>query len=99
MIKARRIWLEEENKRLQAAIINLEKHNLMKAAMEHMSERLRANLDGATSEGWRFILEALRTKVSAFGNGNWDIEINIPISDAGEMREPIKDETACASEL
>jgi len=67
--------------------------------MEHMSDRLRASLDGATREEWRFILEALGTKVLASGSGNWDIEISTPISDAGETRETTKNRTACAREL
>jgi hypothetical protein len=56
---------------------------------------LQANLDQASNEGWRFILECLGTKIMAFGDGTWDIEINIPITQTDEMPNLIESKTPC----
>ena len=79
LILARRNWLSEEIDRQRARLETLEKFRLNQAMVEHMRERLEHNLERATDEDWRFVLEALGTKILAFGDGNWDIEISIPI--------------------
>ncbi len=79
LILARRDWLNEEIDRQRARLETLEKFRLNQTMVEHMRERLEHNLERATDEDWRFVLEALGTKILAFGDGNWDIEISIPI--------------------
>jgi len=93
LLKARRTWLDEEKKRLQITLSNLKRYDLKKEMIEHMSERLKASLDEATNEEWRFILEALGTKILAFGDGNWDIEINIPVTGTSETPNSIECKT------
>ena len=63
--------------------------------VEQMRENLRSNLDKASNEDWRFILECLGIKITAFGDGTWDIEINIPVTQTDEIPNPIKNKTPC----
>jgi hypothetical protein len=93
LLKAKRVWLKQENERLQAKLNNLKKYNLEKDRVEQMQHCLQINLDRATNEDWRFILEALGVKVLAFGDGCWDIEVNVPVTEANEMRDPILNKT------
>jgi len=79
LILARRDWLNEEIDRQMVRLETLEKFRLNQTMVEHMRERLEHNLERATDEDWRFVLEALGTKILAFGDRNWDIEISIPI--------------------
>lgn len=79
LIKAKRIWLQGENERLTTKLANLQKHNVQQDMVQKIRENLSANLDRATNEDWRFILESLGTKIIAYGDGTWDIEINIPV--------------------
>ena len=79
LIKAKRKWIEEEIQRLKEKLETTQRFAVDSETIEAMRNRLGRNLDGATDEDWRVILEALGTKVLAFGDGTWDIEINIPI--------------------
>jgi len=82
LLVARRSYLDEENQRLKANLDNLKQHSVNEDMVRHMRDNLMANLDGASAEDWRFILESLGAKVMAFGDGTWDIEINIPIGES-----------------
>ena len=44
-----------------------------------MGDKLKEKLDNATNEDWRFIFECLGVKVLAFGDGNWDVEVAVPV--------------------
>jgi len=94
LLKAKRAWLKQENERLQAKLNNLKKYDLEKEKIKHMRECLQTNLDRATNEDWRFILEALGVKVLAFVDGCWDIEVNVPATEASEMHDPIVNKTS-----
>jgi len=74
---------------------NLKKYKVKRAMIEQMRENLRANLDKASNEDWRFILECLGTKIMAFGDGTWDIEINIPVMKTSKTVDLITDKTSC----
>lgn len=75
----RRTWLQEEITRQKVKLGNLEKKAVNAESIEMMRKRLESNLDKATDEDWRFIFETLKVKVFMFGDGTWDIEINVPI--------------------
>jgi hypothetical protein len=62
--------------------------------IEQMRENLQANLNQASNEDWRFILECLGIKIMAFGDGTWDIEINIPVTQTDEIPNLIENKTA-----
>ena len=79
LLKTKRKWIEEEIQRLKEKLENTQRFAVDSETIEAMRNRLGRNLDRATDEDWRVILEALDTKVLAFGDGTWDIEINIPI--------------------
>ncbi len=79
LIVVRRTWLSEEIDRQRAKLETLKKYILNQTMVEHMRERLEHNLKRATDEDWRFILEALDTKILAFGDGMWDIEVGVPV--------------------
>ena len=79
LLKTKRKWIEEEIQRLKEKVETTQRFAVDRETIETMRNRLGRNLDRATDEDWRVILEALDTKVLAFGDGTWDIEINIPI--------------------
>jgi site-specific DNA recombinase len=79
VILTRRIWLEQEIKRQKAKIDDLDKTQLNAESIEAVRKQLQEKLDKATSEDWRMICEALSVKVYMFGDGTWDIEVNVPI--------------------
>ena len=78
LIKAKRTWIEDKNQRLEEKLETTQRFAVDSETIEAMRNRLGRNLDRATDEDWRVILEALGTKVLAFGDGTWDIEVNIP---------------------
>lgn len=78
LLKARRSWLREEMGRQEMKLNNLRQFTAKKEMVEQMRVCLRSNLEQASNEDWRRILEALGTKVLAFGDGTWDVEVNIP---------------------
>lgn len=80
LLTAKRTWLKGGNERLNAQLANLQKHNLKQEIVIQMRKNLKANLDRATSEDWRLILESLGAKIMAFEDGTWDSEINIPVT-------------------
>lgn len=98
LLVARRSYLNEENQGLKAKLNNLRQHSVNEDMVRHMRDNLMANLDGASAEDWRFILESLGAKVMAFGDGTWDIEINIPV---GERipEASIVSKTGCCTSL
>lgn len=81
LLIARRTYLKEENASLKVKLDNLRQHSVNKEMVRHMRNNLMANLDRASTEDWRFILESLGAKIMAFGDGTWDIEINIPVEE------------------
>jgi hypothetical protein len=46
--------------------------------IETLKKRLQRNLDTASEEDWRFILDTLNANVLAFGDGTWDLAIDVP---------------------
>ena len=89
LIKARRAWLSEEIERQEEKLANAHKLALNKQAIEILRDNLNFNLDNATDQDWRQIFEALGLKILAFGDGNYDIEVNIPVEDMQiETRTP-----------
>ena len=70
-------------------LANAHKLALNKQAIEILRDNLNFNLDNATDQDWRQIFEALGLKMLAFGDGNYDIEVNIPVEDMQiETRTP-----------
>jgi hypothetical protein len=94
LLKAKRVWLKQENEKLQVKLSNLKKYKVRIDMVEQMRENLQANLDQARNEDWRFILECLGTKIMAFGDGTWDIEINIPVTQPDKIPNPIEHKTS-----
>ena len=78
LLKARRTWLSEELDRQKTKLNDLKKMITNADIVTAMRKTLHDRLDRASDEDWRFILEAVGAKVLAFGDGTWDIEINIP---------------------
>jgi hypothetical protein len=76
----RRTWLEREVSKQKKKLAELDKTQLDLDSVEAARKELQSKLDTATDEDWRTILEALKVKVYMFGDGTWDIEINIPIT-------------------
>lgn len=93
LLKAKRTWLRQGNEKLQIKLSNLKKYRVKRDMIEQMRENLRANLDKASNEDWRFILECLGTKIMAFRDGTWDIEINIPVIQTDKIPNLIKNKT------
>ena len=58
-------------------------------------KQLEDRLNNATDEDWRFILEMLNTRVYAFGDGTWEVEVSVPavqakISRSGSINLPCR---------
>jgi len=81
LLVARRTYLKQESDRLKLKLDGLRQQSISEDMIRHIRNNLLANLDGASAEDWRFILESLGAKVMAFGDGTWDIEINIPVEE------------------
>ena len=79
LLSGKRTWLKDEMERQKEKLANLEKHMVTAETIESMKHRLHYNLDTATDDDWRLILESLGAKIIAFGDGHWDIEINVPV--------------------
>ena len=79
LIEAKRAWLQEEKGRLETKLANLQQNSVQQEMVDRTRENFRGNLHGATNEDWRIILESLGTRVVAFGDGTWDVEINLPL--------------------
>lgn len=79
LLETRKVWLEEEIKKQKLKLENFKQFSINCESIEIMRKRLQENLDEAGDEDWRMILEALSVKVYVFGDGNWDIEVNVPI--------------------
>ena len=88
LLVIRRSWLDEEIKQRKARLENLQQLAMNQQSVEMVRSRLQDQLDRATGDDWRFILETLRVKVYAFGDGAWDIEVNVPIAKARKGSTP-----------
>ena len=75
----RRQHLNEEKERQVSKLAALEKATVNRVTIEMLKNRLQRNLDNATEDDWRFILDTLKAKVLAFGDGSWDIAIDVPL--------------------
>ena len=76
----RRMWLDQEVSKQKKKLAELDKTQLDLDSVEAARKELQGKLDTATDDDWRTIVEALKVKVYMFGDGTWDIEINIPIA-------------------
>jgi hypothetical protein len=85
LILAKRTYIKEEIERQKTNLDKLQKFAVNVETVETLRERLQHNLDKASNEDWRHILEALGTKILAFGDGTWDIELNIPSQIANKI--------------
>jgi hypothetical protein len=74
----RRQHLREKKEQQMLKLANLEKATVSRMTIETLKKRLQRNLDTADEEDWRFILDTLNAKVLAFGDGTWDLAIDVP---------------------
>ena len=80
VLLTRRMWLDQEVLKQKKKLAELDKTQLDLDSVEAARKELQCKLDTATDDDWRTIVEALKVKVYMFGDGTWDIEINIPIA-------------------
>jgi len=78
LLTTKRKWTTEEIERRKIQLIDLKQSTLKENTVDAMLKNLEINLDKASDKDWRYILEALGTKILAFIDGTWDIEVNIP---------------------
>jgi len=78
LLVLRRLHLSEEKEQQVLKLANLEKTTVTRMTIETLKKRLQRNLDTACEDDWRFILDTLNAKVLAFGDGTWDLAIDIP---------------------
>ena len=78
LIRTRQRWIEEQSKRLQAQLEDVERYTFSPAAIALLRERLNTRLTEATPEDMRFVLEAVGTKALVQIDGSWDLELQIP---------------------
>lgn len=80
LLIAKRKWCTEETERVKVQLANIDQLEANRRTVKDMAEIMRGNLDNATKEQWRRILEDLGTRVLAFGDGTWEVEVNVPIA-------------------
>ena len=78
LIRTRRRWLAKQWDRLEARLVDLERYSLSPETIGVLRHRLESHLAGATLQDRRFVLEAVGAKVVAWGNGAWELELEIP---------------------
>jgi len=78
LLRARRRWLEEERRRLEKQLDDIERLSFSPDAVESLRRRFEERLVRATPEDRRFVLESLGAKVIAYPDGAWDMEIELP---------------------
>ena len=86
LIKARRSWLEEERRRLGDQLADIERLSFSPDAVESLRRRFEERLERATPEDRRFVLESLGTKLIAYPDGTWDMEIELPRQVQSELQ-------------
>ncbi|MFC1980352.1 recombinase family protein, partial [Chloroflexota bacterium] len=69
ILLSKRKWLNEEIEQEKVNLLNLQTYSLQQETIESMTQRLQHNLDNATFEDWRLIIDALGVKIMAFGDG------------------------------
>ncbi|MFC1958559.1 hypothetical protein ACFLV6_01390 [Chloroflexota bacterium] len=77
---AKRKWLSEEIERQQQKLANLTRLEVNRDKVYDLKKRLQSNLDNATFEDWRLIIDLLGVKVLAFGDETFDVEVSVPAS-------------------
>jgi hypothetical protein len=70
--------ISEKKEQQGLKLVNLEKAAVTQMTIETLKKRLQRNLDTASEEDWRFILDTLNANVLAFGDGTWDLAIDVP---------------------
>ena len=70
--------ISEKKEQQGLKLVNLEKAAVTQMTIETLKKRLQRNLDTASEEDWRFILDTLNANVLAFGDGTWDVAIDVP---------------------
>ena len=78
LLVLRRQHLSEKKEQQGLKLVNLEKVAVTRMTIETLKKRLQRNLDTASEEDWRFILDTLNANVLAFGDGTWDVAIDVP---------------------
>ena len=81
IILSRRAWLSQEIAREQLNLINLETYTIRQENVNTLKPLLQHNLDNATFDDWVLIRDTLVAKVLSFGDGTWDVLVNVPAQD------------------
>jgi len=74
----KRQYLNGEKEQQVVKLATIEKATVNRLTIEALKKRLQRNLDTASEADWRFILDTLNAKVLAFGDGSWDLAIDVP---------------------
>jgi len=80
LIQTRRRWLAEQREHLEAQLADLRRNSFDPQDVEVLRERLETRLATASADDRRFVLEALSSKVIVQGDGNWELELQVPRS-------------------
>ncbi len=78
LIRTKQRWIEEQSKRLQDQLDDVERYTFTPEAIALLRRRLDTRLAAATPEDRRFVLEAVGTKGFVQIDGSWDLELQIP---------------------
>jgi site-specific DNA recombinase len=78
LLMIKRQYLNGEKEQQTVKLATLEKATINRLTIEALKKRLQRNLDTASEADWRFILDILNANVLAFGDGSWDLAIDVP---------------------
>ena len=87
LIRTKQRWIEEQLERVETQLNDLERPSFSPKAIARLRHRLDARLTGATFDDKRYVLEAVGTKVIVQADGSWELELQVPQSDAEAAEE------------
>jgi site-specific DNA recombinase len=79
LILTRRNHISERTDKQKDALVTLRKTQIKRATIEELRKRLQVNLDKATEDDWRMILETVGARVLAFGDGTWEATVALSV--------------------
>jgi len=77
LVLAERKWVSEERERITQRLADLRKQSVSLVSLDQLRQQMADRLFSDKFEDWRFILEALRTKVIVTEDGATDVEFTI----------------------